>query len=138
MSSSSNSIIRNIQKPCAFTKTRRFHKYCPSFLPGLFLIVFMLRQFFVCFWDVTQFMFWSFQWCCFVYYSVETGMLVGCVIHSPDGTVWLDDCVLASDFITVTFFVLTFHVTGMKVLNVVLEAVLWIRLKKILTMLFHI
>lgn len=89
----------------------------------------MLWYFFMWLRKMTFSMFWKFQGFCFVNDSIESTMFICRIIYSSDRTIWLHQAVLPSYFVSITFLVLTFHVTGVNVLDAVLEAVFWVGLE---------
>lgn len=58
--------------------------------------------------------------------SIETIVWVSGVFNDSLGSIGFDEGVASLDYITVTFFVLVFAVTGQTILYVVGEAVLWV------------
>jgi hypothetical protein len=61
--------------------------------------------------------------------GVETVVVVGRVVDCPDGTVWLNEAVLALNMVAVSCLGLMFDVAGVVVRHAVAELVLRNRLK---------
>lgn len=62
-------------------------------------------------------------------YSVETVMVISCVMDGSEGTIGLGYGVGSFDNVTITFFLLGFVVTGVSISNSVVEFVFGVRLK---------
>lgn len=80
----------------------------------------------VCYWGSNDFS--DMGWCRFVNDCVETVVVISGVVNGTDRTVWFDKGVLTFDYITITFFGLRLDVTGMWVLDAIVERVFWIGL----------
>lgn len=52
---------------------------------------------------------------------VESVVVIGCVVNGAHRTVWLDQRVLSLDYITITFLSLRLDVTGVRVLDAIVE-----------------
>lgn len=68
-------------------------------------------------------------WCTLWDNCVETMMIIGCVVNGTDWTVWFNEGVLSFYNITISGFMLWFNITGMWIMNSIVEWIFWVRLE---------
>lgn len=66
----------------------------------------------------------------FLNYSVESVVLVSGVFDNSGGAIGFDEGVLSLDYVSVSDFVLLFNVSGVGIVNSVVETVFWVSLKR--------
>lgn len=72
---------------------------------------------------------WVDSWGGFWDNCVESMVVIGCVIYGTDWTVRFNEGVLSLNNITITDFMLGFYVSGVGVMNTIVEGIFWMTLK---------